>query len=116
MTTSTSGAKPTDVIEYFVVHRQGRNRGIIAAHGRWPFETIRHRGWGMPVAKRQMTPEEAEQNRKRYRFHCLTYKNLPDLLHDEALVLLPDFPGLFQQIKTDLETAPAIKRFEHESA
>lgn len=109
---ATDQLKKTDVIEYFVVHRVGRNRGIIAAHGRWPFETIRHRGWGAPVAKRKMTPEEATENSKRHRFHCLTYKNLTDLLHDEALVLLPDFPELFQQIKTDLESATAIKRFE----
>lgn len=101
-----------DVIEYFVVNRRSRNRGIIAAFGRWPWATIRHRGWGDPVTRRAMTPEEVAANRQRHRYHSLTYRTLDRLLEDERAVLLPDFAERYHELAKALQLSPAVKLFE----
>lgn len=100
-------------IEYFVVRRVGRNRGIIAAHGAWPRNIIVHRGWGDSVARRKMTPEEIEDEKRRTRFHSVTYKgNLESLLEDERRCLLPDHKDIYDELEKDLRRSPQIRLYE----
>ena len=100
-------------VEYFVVRRAGRNRGIIAAFGAWPYSIVKHRGWGDAITRRPMTPEEVDLEKKRTRFHSMTYRgNLESLLEDERRVLLPDHTAIYDELEKDLRRSPAIQLYE----
>lgn len=80
-----------NIVRYYITPKyKDRHKGFMAVYGNWPRRSIDYRGWGKPIAQRNMTKDEIEDERNFPRYHATYYPTIEKLLLDEQTILPKD--------------------------